>query len=272
MINSIRYLVVGAGALGVAGGATYFGIERKPEKSSDMVLAASSPSDDFEICLKTDIQFFEGVTAKCYSRTELFALRDATLVNHNADPVVLDMTHPTNSTAETAQCTTCREYSEMEWEGWYALSSRDMRREAFFVRACGVLDALTHASLPTESYFEGGSPNALEMAALRNRRALRITEGNAATDGVSPSAPPTKVDDHHWRLASADQGGILQEIANADFDDDGIEEILVFLTTSPEEGTAIVSEVGLLEKDSADTPVSLTPLAFGPDGKAEAGL
>ena len=252
MIGTLKYIAVGAGALGLAGTAAFFGVSGVEEKAPASVDADAG----FEVCLKNDIPFFEGVGAGCYSRAELEALRTAPLVNGRDDAVSVAMTHPTDFSAAPQECAVCADFRQMQAKGWYALSSRDMRREAFFVRACGVLDMLLEARKAEKSYFTDGSPRAEDMAALPGDRLLRLAGDAAASTTVEETSR------YNWRFSVSDQTTLLQEIANADFDGDGVEEILVFLHAGPQTGTARVSSIALLEKDSADAPLSLAPQRF----------
>ena len=260
MIGNIRMLAMGAGALGAAGAATFFGVT-----GPDRDRASIDGSPDFTICLKTDIRYFEGVEARCYQRSDLVRLRDAPLVDQGADQIVVNMTHPSEATVPASSSATCREYEDALWEGRYALSTSDMRREAYFIRACRALDMLLDAVPAEISHFEGGSPSEVEVAAIAAEGLLRFDpEG-----GPIVAAEVAKTGAADWRITGGGETAILQEIANADFDGDRIEEILVFLSGGPEDGAARAAAVALLEKDAAGDPVLLTvPAEKRPRGGA----
>ena len=94
---------------------------------------------------------------------------------------------------------------------------------------------------------------------------FRISEGGADPEtALEARDTAEKLDEYRWGVSSRGQETVLQEIANADFDSDGIEEILVFLVSSPSGGTAVVSQIALLEKDDSAAPVSLTLQTFSP--------
>ncbi len=253
MIGNRRILAASAGALGVAGAATVAIVLGPGRWASE---PAPRESASREICLKSDLPFFEGAAARCYQRAELTRLQSAQLVDQRGQALVLTMIHSSDPAAPPEDVFTCRQYDEALVEGRYAATTRDIRRAAYFVRACGALDLLLEARPVQTSYFVDGSPDATEIASLGGDSLLRL----GADASLSPGPPAVERQNAtNWRISFDDQQVILQEIANADFDGDGIEEILAFLAASPEFGTAVVYTVALLEKDSASGPVRLTP-------------
>lgn len=260
MVGNIRMIAVGAGALSAVSVATFVGLSGR-DREADKAAPGGAP---VSICLKSDVRFFVGAEARCYRRDELTELRDAPVIDQRAERVSVVMTDPSDRSAPPAQCSTCRQYDEARFEGRYAMTGRDMRRETYFTRACGVLDLLLKAEPAEISHFAGGSPTAADIAALDGSSLLRF-----GPDPAPGALEIEKLNATEWGFSFDDQRAVMQEIANADFDGDRIEEILVFLYARPENGTAFVSAVALLEKDSADGPVVLTPqpadtARFGP--------
>ncbi len=284
MIGSIRTIAMAAGAVGVAGIATYVGMTAP---SSDVPVEVIAASDDgFEICLENKIAFFEGVETGCYSRTEVAAWRDLEVVDRSDEAVMVMMTHPSDYSVNVEQCTTCRSFVELRWQGWFAMSSRDIRREAYFVRACGVLDMLMKAQPASENYFEDGAVSPSDMAAIGAERILRVGDdpatkagdlvveeysGEAGARTDSQAVEQENAQELGWRLSTAGQETRLERIATADFDGDGIAEILTFLVAGPDDATASVSTVALLEKDGADVAAVLTPQSFAPESQGTGG-
>jgi hypothetical protein len=145
----------------------------------------------------------------------------------------------------------------MSFDGWYAATSREMRREAYFVRACGALAALDKAQEAKQSYFTGGSPTTEEVAAMAS--AMRFGEASAAAEDIHVD----QAAGHIWRISADAIAVQIHEIANADFDNDGVEEILAFSSGAPAGGTASFYDVGLIEKDSAEAALVFTHLSYG---------
>ncbi|MEO1136590.1 MAG: hypothetical protein AAFW68_08280 [Pseudomonadota bacterium] len=257
---AIRTMVVGAGA---AGAAMVAAVTQPFGVGEDKDLSTSDPSDEVVVCLKSDLVFFEGVDAQCFSRDALRALANAPVADLSGQPVAMTMTHPTDMTVESAESVTCRDYRKMQFDGWFAMTARDMRREAYFLRACGVLAALADARPAERSYFIDGSPSVEGVATLAE--VIRFGELNPAED-----LTVEKQEGYQWRIGADSLTVVLQELANADFDNDGVEEILAFTFGAPEGGTAVFYDVGLIERDAAGGDLKFTPLSFGRDEAAGA--
>lgn len=246
-----RMAIAGGGALGAAGLAAVVGLAvlNRDGEAPDAAIDGA----DVQICLKSDMTFFEGADARCYARSELLELRDRPVIDQDGQKVVVAMSDSDDAAAAPAQYSTCRDYDAARRADRYARTTREMRREAYFIRACGALELLLRARPAETSHFADGSPSAAEMTALSEDGLLRL--------GPDPAPVPADIEKTgpaEWRIDYADQRVMLQEIANADFDGDGVEEILAFLLAAPQNGTASVSAVALIEKDSADGPATLT--------------
>lgn len=254
----LRIMVMGAGAAGAAAVA----FSAQPFGGEDTETVAGDEAS-YEICLKSDLVFFEGVEAQCFSRDQLRALHDAPVADLDGDPVTMTMAHPSDISIAPGECRTCRDYREMTFDGWFAPTARDMRREGYFVRACGVLRALTDAAPAQTSFFTDGSLSDAEAAALAGGfdfGEARVVEALTVEKGQA----------HQWRMTIDSLTLTLQELANADFDNDGVEEILAFTSGAPEGGSAVFYDVGLIEKDKNGATPVFTPFVFGPDEAAGA--
>lgn len=255
MIGGLKFLPLVAGAVGAA---SLIGVSVFSPESADESAAATDAAEAAPVCFKGGVDFWRGLGKGCLSPDDISALWDAPVVA-NGQMAEVELTHPSDLSVEAVKCKTCRQYAEMQWDGWYALTSRDMRRQARFVFACGTLELLERARRARESYFINGSLTSEEMRALGSTLLLRITDGSALPDAgleVEEQA------DAMWSLLTKDYAGFVQEIVNADFTGDGIEDVLVFLYTTPIEGTASVAAVAVLEKTTPDGPVSVTFQSF----------
>ena len=127
-----------------------------------------------------------------------------------------------------------------------------MRREAWFERACGVLSMLERARTPDATHFAGDRLTAADMTSLAKETPFRLGDDDAAA-----TATPSTVSggaDGVWTLSAGGQSAVVQEIAHADFNADGLGDVLVFVSLSVEGGTATAAEVGVVEKKAADGP------------------
>lgn len=272
--------VIGAAAAGIVILAGLPFIDFEPPSSQSAV------DDGYMLCLKSPAPFFEDVSARCYSRAELLVLADAPVTDNSGEPVSVTLIHPTEDTAENAIGRTCGVYFDLKREGWFALTSRDQRREAYFIRACGLLALMMEARPAEVNHFADGSLSALDIVEFlkgtpfgltplaadgqNNPVELRLQDESNVADEITVAvlgegeadqarAYLESEEDGQWRVVRGDQLVFVQELALADFDGDNIAEMLVFIQVKPVDGTAAVYAVGLLEKDLPEAELSFLP-------------
>jgi hypothetical protein len=236
-----RAAAIAGGVAVVAAAAIYGGlklIERPPESESG-------------ICLERALPFVEGATKNCYEPAEVAALADRPVIDEQGAEVTVSLTHPTDVEAGVMVARTCSEFRKEKGEGWYALSSKDMRREAFFERACGALATIERGRSAEVTFFEKRGLTDGDLKSLAEGPAFRI----GPDFEISPGQASVTKTDKGWRLSSGAQSALIEEIAKADFNSDGREDILVLVTIAPDGGTASASEIGILDKSSAAGPV-----------------
>lgn len=258
---TLKTIAMGAGAVGAAGIA----VITPPILNNNSTEEAIKESDQYSLCLKADLQLFKGADARCYNRKEIYSLLDKPLVNRDGASVSVRLTHPSDASIAPNDATTCRQYREYMFDGWFAMTSRDMRREGYFKRACGVLTALFEAQKASTQFFANGSPTDEEIAGLAPT--MRMGEASNLAESISVS----RSDGYRWEINIGEQTVFLTELANADFDNDGIEEILGYSAGVMAGGSARFYHVGLIEKDNADAPLRFTVMDFDQDQAAGAG-
>lgn len=256
----IRKLTMGAGAIAAAG-LGYLGLSTYTGPGPRDVTPAQEASLDEdssdEICLKADLPFVKGDQTGCISKAEITSWRVEPFMDDQARPRSVKMSHPTDATQPSATVRDCKGFNEYRYEGWFAATSAEMRREAYFIRNCGVIEMLLNAREAQQNYFgdEGITRSGLTA----------IAESGIFTFGeeASPLGEITiDRDGPNWRLNQDDQMIVLEEIAVLDFDSDGIAEILLFVFAGPERGTARIGEIAVVEKDSPDAEITLVPIDF----------
>ncbi|WDI31785.1 hypothetical protein PUV54_01115 [Hyphococcus flavus] len=255
---ALRTLAIGLGA-GSAAVAAF--VTQQLDDDNDQPRTSQSA---YEICLKTDMPLFEDASARCYGHADLSALQDQKILDLQGKSVTLVMSDPGGHMTSQREVQTCRAFRELSFDGWYAGTTREMRREGYFIRACGALFALMNAQPANGSHFQDGSPTKEDLALLRS--VMRLGEEAGGSTPLSVEQPSA----HQWRISENNQFVEMQELANADFDSDGVEEILFFLAGGTRGGSALFYDVGLLEKDAKGAALVFTPVSHNPEAGARA--
>ncbi len=280
-------MIAGFSVIGAVAGIAV--LASLPFACEDTPRTDQSAGGDYELCLRTDMPFFNGGPARCYDRAALMALAAAPVLDGGGAAASVTLTHPTDATAPDAVVRNCGVYVDLKQDGWFALTSRDQRREAFFIRACGALSLMLEARAPGVVYFADGSPGPEDMAAFLKsapfglvsaretplaekpgegaKIALTLESESRASgkiaagpdDGAGAADEAVEAGPAMWRFRRGDRLVVIQELALADFDRDGVGELLTFVRAGPVDGTAVFYAVGLLEKDSPESGLSFRP-------------
>lgn len=225
----------------------------KPAARPAAILAEAAPGEP-KFCLLADIGVTDLAKGGCYTRRQFAELSGKPVIGGDGAPTKISLSHPTDYSRAAEDVTTCAEYRAHIEAGWYALSQSDIRREAYFQRACGALTALENARPPDVSYFNDGRMSGADMTLLAKAAPFQIGTDPAVT------APPQIENGGEgvWVMRSGPQRMEMQEIAHADFNADGLGDVLAFVTLSVEGGTASAAQLGIVEKKSADGPCAWT--------------
>jgi hypothetical protein len=160
---------------------------------------------------------------------------------------------------------TCREWKRLRHEGWYANSDREMFADGKFIGTCGVLFEIAKARRPARSFVY--TPRVgLENLDLLPATLLPVVSSHdeeelarLARQGATYASMIEKTDVH---LISKEpnsvqveypQSGMWQqitELARADFDDDGVEDILVIVEENAQPGMLQSTTLMLLSRRS----------------------
>ena len=248
---TMRTMIAGLGTAGAAGAAVLTTISLK-HTEADHEPAALLKQPGLEICLRTKIPFFEKAGVGCFRKSDLAKLRDAPVLNDAGAPVTMNMSHPTDFNRDMKVARNCADYRKMSKDEWYAASSREMRRERYFERACGVLTYLMAAEEATVSHFKDGRIKENDILSFSSGPPVKITSGSESEGG---EVTVDQIGDGVWRLSAIGQQARVREIAHADFNGDGVGDMLVFVAINVVDGTASAGSVGYLEKTEPDGDV-----------------
>ena len=230
----------------------------RAEEVSDLLARHSSnPREIFH--LLECMTFADKYEIRSIARSDIASLRDRPLrfgQNDHIDGVTL-----THSDGQRRNVRTCREYEAALEEGYYAYATVDIKMASWFEHQCGLLRSLETAAEPTASYLSDPRVGITDLALLPFSMFPRFDEAEEQSD---PEATyQDKVDDgslvvrkvKHNLLRIEQEEGMGQqfiEVARADFDGDGIEDILLFEYCYATHGTMGFGGIRLITRLSAN--------------------
>lgn len=142
----------------------------------------------------------------------------------------------TGPNGEKVDVSTCRQYDDAIKSGYYAYTTLDMKMAVFFEQQGGLLRALERAALPTVSYISAPHVGIVDVNLLPYSLFPQLVEEDQKSVGQSYQDKINNGDLIIRRLTQnslviQEQSGMGQQLieaARADFNGDGIEDILVF--------------------------------------------
>ena len=167
----------------------------------------------------------------------------------------------TNDKDETVQVCTCREYDKARGNGYFPYTNFDIKMSAWFEHQCGLLKLLETATSPTVSYIDDPKIGILDLTLMPYAFFPRFGE---FTEVDKNATYQSKVDRGDLIIRKVKQnlvqieepegmGQQIIEVARADFDGDGIEDILVFVYAYATHGTLGYGYVNILARRSAES-------------------
>jgi hypothetical protein len=235
------------------------------------VLSASpaAAGDGFAISLLKPLPFADGVVAGSVATAEIPDLmRRPVSAGPNPD---LEGVQLTSRDGGTRTVRTCEDYLELVRSGWFAETTFDMTIESPFNFTCVTLAFLAQATAPQISFIDSpevGVGNiellpatVLPVVADAERLQLRelAAKGKTVADLIDPGAPSTMVEPHEASYRYQGMEQILSELARADFDGDGVADILVFVSDSSLYGSYRAAYHLVLTRKAPNAAFSLLP-------------
>ena len=184
------------------------------------------------------IRFADGTEVESIAKDDIDSLRDLPVrlgENDGIDGVTLS-----KRKVGKIHVRTCREYDEARQKGYYPLSTFDITMAMFFKKPCGLLNALANASLSRESFISDAEVGIVNLELLpfsvfpylgerkspeEAKRDSETTYHQKIETGELVVIEKAK---HVLRIQENDMVQSLREMVRADFNNDGIEDILVF--------------------------------------------
>jgi len=208
--------------------------------------------------------FADKTEVRGIAKSDIENLRDRPVQigrNDNIDGLVLF-----NDEAVKIHVRTCREYEEAVASGFYAQSTFEMKMATFFQHQCGLLTALEAATTPKVSFIESPRVGVIDLELVPFSLFPHFGPHNAEDNLFATYQSKlsegkiaiTRIRQNLLEVAEPNgMGQQLIEVARADFNGDGIEEILLFEYCWATQGTLGYGGVRILTRTSADSPFEL---------------
>lgn len=218
------------------------------------------PDEIFELLeVMTGIDSTE---VRIIARTEIEDLRDIPvnlIPDQGLDGVVL-----TGPNDEKRICRTCREYDAAMNEGYYAYTTFDIKMATRFEHRCGLLKALQVAKTPTQSFVNKPRVSVLDLNLMPYSFFPILTnhEADAETKSYqdlldSGQLVVRRIRGNMLTIEEPEgMGQMLIEVTRADFNADGIEDILLFEYCYATHGTLGAGGIRIITRLTADAMFS----------------
>ena len=182
--------------------------------------------------------------------------------NSHIDGVTL-----TNDMNETIYVRTCKEYNEAIQSGYYALTNFDIKMSTFFEHQCELLNAIKTAKVPECSFIDNPRVGVVDLQLLPF--SLFSLLGDVPDVDDTTATYQSKVDDGTINIKRIKQnmvcveekegmGQQLIEVLRADFNGDGLEEIMLFEYCYATHGTFGAGRIRILSRNTFDGSFELT--------------
>lgn len=273
-----RYLCIGMGFLFMAFCAVFaLGCEKSTKSSSQQTevtpnkkteMTEETPARANAIPVKPkaltfelieSIKFADGTEVKSITKAGIEALRDLPIYSEMND--YIDGVTLINEKDEEIFIRTCREYDSALEQGYYPnLPNSNMKSSIRFAHKCGLLRALQAATAPQESFISNPKVGVIDLELLPfsffpSVDELEKMEVNATYQSkVIKDVLVVKMVRQNF-LTIVEPHGMgqqLVEVVRADFNGDGIEDILLFEYCFATGGTLGFGGIRILTRKSID--------------------
>ena len=231
-------------------------------KESPPASGTSVKPEEVTFELIKDIKFADGTEVKSIAKADIDDLRDLPVWMGGSDHI--DRLRLTHKQKETLRVRTCREYDSAMESGYYADTGFDVKMSVWFKYQCGLLTALETAEIPRKSFISDPKVGVLNLELLRfaifpyniaerldweEARDMKTTYQDMVEAGV---LKVKSADKHVLRVEDEGMAQTMEEVVRADFNNDGIEDILVFAYHRAIGGTLGFGGIIMLTRKSID--------------------
>ncbi len=216
--------------------------------------------------LVRSIVFADGTEVKSITKADIEALRDRPIDmgGNKTDGVTLTRSRKTKSRHEKKiHVRTCREYDAAIEDGYYPSSTYDISMASWFKYPCGTLNLLEKATIPQQSFLPTSDKAVFDLELLPlslfpvltdfeqtyGYNIENVTYQDRANQGL---LKVTDKGDNRLICEADELRQHLTEVARADFNSDGIEDLLLSEAVHATQGTYRTYNLIILTRNSTD--------------------
>ena len=219
-----------------------------PNRKADMVEMLSAlgsgtavEPEGLAFELFESLKFADGTEVKSIAKADIEALRDRPIHmgGNDTDGVTL-----TNEKNEAIHARTCREYDAALESGYFPLSTYDISMGSWFKYPCGTLKLLQTAAIPQQSFISNPKAGIADLELLPISLFPELIDFKQNIENVTYQDRVEKgllkvTDVGENRLGCEGEGlkQHLTEVVRADFNGDGIEDILLSESVTAAQGS-----------------------------------
>ncbi len=207
------------------------------------------------------MKFADATEIQALAKSEINELREKQIclgLNHHIKGVTL-----TNDNEDTLFVQNCKDYDSAINNGYFALTNFDIKMSVFFEQQCGLLSSLQNAKVPEVSFINDPKVSAMDLDLLPF--SIFPYTGECLDEIDELNTYQNKIDDGTLTIRNLKQnilrieeteggmGQLLIEVARADFNGNGIEDILLFQSCYSTEGTLGYGGILILSRKSGNS-------------------
>ncbi len=212
--------------------------------------------------LTEGIKFANGTEVKSIAKVEVDSFRDLSI--RLGDNVNIEGVTLMNEKNEKIHVRTCREYDSALNQGYYPASNFELKLSIWFKHQCGLLNILEKATIPQQSFISNPKVGIANLELLPFTIFFKPASTNwrwdAERDVITTYQKKVEngelivkdANQNYLQVEEAGMGQWLQEITRADFNSDGIEDILLFEYHYATQGTLGNGGIIILTRKSMD--------------------
>ena len=206
------------------------------------------------------LKFVDGTEVKSITKADIDALRDRPIDmgGNRADGVTL-----TNDKNEKIHARTCKEYDAALEDGYYPSSTYDISMASWFKYPCGLLNLIEKATIPQQSFIPTSKEGVFDLALLPLTLFPIVTDFEQTYGyNIENVTYQDRADQDLLKVTESDDNSFiceddglrqhLTEEARADFNGDGIEDILLSEAVYATQGTYRTYDLIILTRKSID--------------------